>query len=362
LARLRLALIGVNHFHATGWAETVLELGDRVEVVAVYDPDPIALDRFAPEFHDPHLAARMPDELADRPRYTDLDRLLAEQGPAVSIVTLPNRLAPEAIEKLARAGVHMMVDKPGARTADEAKRAFGAAREAGVKVAVGLNKRYSPHWRAARRLIVDGRVGDLIAAEAIMATSSVAVRNPRNLLFDRATSGGGILHWLGIHDVDGLRWLSGERIVEVQAMAGTVSDATIDVEDVISVAVRFESGAIGTIHYTYVLPQLGSDGYVALRGRDGSIKLGPSTSGPGCWLEYVGKATLADPLEGQRTTFTSRKASGYGSAALAALDDLLSAIAEDRDPLATGEDIIHALEVVDAAYQSAETGSRVRLA
>jgi predicted dehydrogenase len=195
-----------------------------------------------------------------------------------------------------------------------------------------------------------------------MATSSVAVRNPRNYLFSHAASGGGVLHWLGIHDVDGLRWLTGERIVEVQAMAGIVSDETIDVEDVISVALRFASGAIGTIHYAYSLPRPGNDGYVALRGRAGSLTLGPAASGPDCWLEYVGTATLADPLEAQRSTFATREVPGYGAAALAALDDLLRAIEEDRDPLATGEDIVQALEVVDAAYRSAKSGTRVKLA
>jgi predicted dehydrogenase len=362
LARQRLALIGVNHYHATGWAETVLQLSNHVEVVAVYDPDSAALNRFAPQDHDPRLPPAMPAELASLPRYDDLERLLAEHRLDLAVVTLPNHRAPEAIVRLARSGIHLMVDKPGARTAEDARRAFGSAREAGVKVAVGLNKRYAPHWRAARQMVVSGRLGDLIAVEAIMATSSVAVRNPRNYLFSHATSGGGILHWLGIHDVDGVRWLTGERIVEVQAMAGTVSDETIDIEDVISVALRFESGAIGTVHYTYALPRTGNDGYVALRGRGGSLKLGPAASGPDCWLEYVGAATLADPLESQRTTFATRNVPGYGAAALAALDDLLRAIEEDRDPLATGEDIIRALEVVDAAYRSAKSGSRIRLA
>jgi UDP-N-acetyl-2-amino-2-deoxyglucuronate dehydrogenase len=361
LARLRLGQIGVNHFHATGWAETVLELNDLVEVVAVYDPDPAALERFAPRDRDPRLAERMPEALASLPRYSDLDRLLTEQRLNLAIVTLPNTLAPDAVVRLARTGVHMMVDKPGARTAAEARRAFGAAREAGVKVAIGLNKRYAPHWREARAMIASGRLGPLIAAEAIMATHSVALRNPRNLLFDRAISGGGILHWLGIHDLDALLWLSGERVVEVQAMTGTVSDDSIDVEDVASVSLRFESGAIGTVHYTYALPRVGGDGYVALRGRSGSLKLSSGASGRDLWLEFTGPATLADPVAVQRTTYSTAEVPGYGAAALAGLDDLIRAIEEDRDPQATGDDIVRALELVDAAYESAETGRRVHL-
>jgi len=97
-------------------------------------------------------------------------------------------------------------------------------------------------------LIAAGRLGRLISSEAIFTTSSVAVRDPKNAIFSRDLMGGGVLHWLGVHDLDVLLWLSGEPIVELQAMAGTVAGEGIDVEDVISISVRYRSGAIGTIH------------------------------------------------------------------------------------------------------------------
>ena len=52
---------------------------------------------------------------------------------------------------------------------------------------------------------------------------------------------------------------------------------------------------------------------------------------------------------------------GYGAGGLAIIDDLLRAIADDRDPLATGEDLVRALRVIDAAYRAAESGLRVRV-
>jgi predicted dehydrogenase len=228
-------------------------------------------------------------------------------------------------------------------------------------VAIGFTKRYANAWRDARALIESGRLGRLHSAEAMLVSSSVSVRSSTNYLFNREISGGGVLHWLGIHDLDALEWLTGDRVVEVNAMAANVSGKEIDVEDVITLGLRFAGGAIATLHYAYALPRPGSDGYVALRGSGGSLKLSPGAWGKESWLEWIGPGTISEPIVAQRTTYTNRDAPGYGTAALSIVADLLAAIREDRDPLATGHHVVRALELIDAAYLSAETGQRVNL-
>ena len=360
MARRRLAVVGIDHFHATGWVESIEQFGDEIEIVALYDRNPEVGRTLAPIDRDPRLSPALPERYRATPFYTDLAVLLREQKIDLALVTLPNDRAPAAITRLAEAGVHLLIDKPGARTADEARRAFAVAREAGVKVAVGFTKRYAPAWRDARALVESGRLGRLVCAEAILVSSSVAVRNPTNYLFDRATSGGGVLHWLGIHDLDILEWLTGERVVEVQAMAATVS-AGIDVEDVISLALRFGGGAIATVHYAYALPRPGADGYVAVRGTGGSVKLSPGAWGRDSWLEWTGGGAT-DSVVAERRTYTNREVPGYGTGALSVISDLLAAIREDRQPLASGEALVRSLELIDAAYRAAATGERVRLA
>ena len=143
------------------------------------------------------------------------------------MVTLPNQLAPDAVVELANSGCHVLVDKPGAVDAAGAERSVIAARTNGVKMAVAFTRRHGRSWQQVARDIRDGRLGRLLSSEAIFVTSSVPVRDPRNLIFDREQMGGGILHWLGIHDIDLILWLSGEPIVELQAMTATMSSDAV---------------------------------------------------------------------------------------------------------------------------------------
>lgn len=353
---MRVAVIGLEHYHVTGWVESLELFRDRLEIVALYDRDPARGAALAPSFHDPHLSPALDAAYRAVPFYTDLDTLLARERIELALVTLPNAAIPDAVTRLAAAGAHLLVDKPGARTGEEAAAAYRAARAAGVKVAVGLGRRFGQGWRDARAMMQQGRLGRLLTTEAIFTTSSVRVRDPRNTIFDRELSGGGVLHWLGVHDIDQMLWQTGDEIVEVQAMAANVGGDAIAVEDAVSVGLRFAGGALGTIHYAYALPRPGSDGYLAFRGEQGSVKIAPDGR-----LTWFGGGTHLDPVTAQETVYASRVVPGYGATGAAVIADLLAAIAEDRDPLATGEDLVRALRVIDAAYASARDGRRVRL-
>jgi predicted dehydrogenase len=121
-------------------------------------------------------------------------------------------------------------------------------------------------------------------------------------------------------------------------------------------AVRFAGGAVGTVHFAYALPRPGGEGYLAFRGERASVKIQPD--GATTWIT-AGNA--ADPVMTQQTTYESVRLPGYGAVGATIIDDLLHAIEEDRDPLATGEAVTAALRIIDAAYESARTGMRVRL-
>ena len=353
MSRLRLGVVGIDHYHTTGWVESLAWFEDAIEIVALYDPNPEIGRTLAPRFHDPGLSPALAERYRDLPFYSDLSRMLAEQHLDLALVTSLNRDAPGAVERLAGAGVHMLVDKPVAKTADEARRAFAAARAARVKVIVGLGKRAATGWLDARRMVESGRLGRLYSAEALFTTSSVLVRDPANHLFHEPM-GHGILSWLGVHDVDALLWIGGEPIVEVQAMTANVGGQAIEVEDAVSVALRFAGGGLGTLHFVNAFPRPGSEGYMAFRGEKGSIRIDCTGD-----LTWWGPGNRQDPVRVEQRHYELMDAGGYGAGSLIQIRDWLDAIREDRDPMVTGEDLVRALEVIDAAYESAASGRRV---
>jgi predicted dehydrogenase len=354
--RLRAVVVGIDHYHVTGWVETLELLPDDLEIVALFDPDPALRKTLAPRFVDPSLPDRLGDAYRDLPFEYDLATLIGRHRPDLALVTLPDRDAPMAIELLARAGIHLLVDKPAARSAAEARRAFGAARSAGVRVVVGLTRRYSPAARAAHDFISAGRLGRLVTGEGLFAAASVPVRGPGNPLFDPERSAGGVLAWLGIHDLDMLPWLAGEPVVEVNAMTARRGHPDLAVEDVASVSLRLAGGAVFTLHHAYALPARGYRAHIALRGLDASVELGLDES-----IAILTPGGPGGGLREERQTFDVPDAPGYGATGLAAVRDLVAAIRDGHEPLATGDHLVAALELVEAAYRSARDGRTIRV-
>jgi predicted dehydrogenase len=350
MTRLKVLVAGLDHYHVTGWVDTLGLFPDELEIVALYDPEAANGTALRPRFVDPSLPEALPASFRDLPFSTDLDRLLAEQRPDIALVTMPDRDAPAVIERLARARVHMVIDKPAALTSARARQAFDVVREHGVRTVVGLTRRYSPSARAARELIAGGRLGTLVTAEAIFATSTVRVREPANHLFDPERSAGGILAWLGIHDLDTLPWLIGEPVVEVSAMTARRGDPGLRVEDVSIVALRFAGGALAALQDSYALPARGYRTRFAVRGLDASLELGPG--------EALTLVTAGDDgrTREETTTWDEPPVPGYGAGGQAGVADLIGAIREGRETAANGELLVAALRLIEAAYRSAADG------
>jgi len=350
---MRLGVVGIDHFHTTGWVDSLEHYADKIEIVALYDPDAEMGRTLRPRYADPGLSRALDPKYAAVPFYTDLDRMIAEQHLDLALVTSLPRDAPDAIVRLAAAGVHMLADKPVARTSADCWRAADAVRAAGVKCQVGLTNRLTGGWPDMRQMVQAGRIGRLLAAEALFTTSSVAVRDPKNHLFSADHHGHGVLHWLGCHWVDALLWVSGERIVEVQAMSANVLGEEIEVEDAISVAFRFAGGGLGTMHFVNAFPRPNSDGYLAFRGVDGSLKVDSAGT-----LTFVGPGSREDPLLSEEHEYQFMDPGGYGPSAVVAIDRLLTAISTGGETPAGLDDMARALEVIDAAYESAADGGR----
>src|SRR5207245_3553934 len=119
---------------------------------------------------------------------------------------------------------------------------------------------------------------------------------------------------------------------------------------------RFEGGALGTIYLVYALPRAGGDGYAAIRGTLGSIKLTPDGA-----LTRIGAGSREDPLEEEQRRYGAADVGGYGAGALVQIRDWLDAIRTGREPRVPGEDLVRALDGIGAAAESARLGTRIQV-
>lgn len=343
--KVRFAHIGASYPHARGYLESLL-LMPEVEIVGLHDPDPQA------------ARALVPPALRDRPWYDDVGELLARERPEAVTITLPNDVTPDAIIQAAEAGVHVHAEKPCARTAAEFRPAADAIRKAGVQFALGYSRRFLPIGMAIKDMADRGILGRLVSIEARWITTSVRVRDPKHFVFSKERSGGGILHWLGCHWLDLMRWTTSSEVTEVAAILDTLSGEPISVEDTAALSLRFSNGMIGSLHSAYVTDATSDQLYFGLRGTDGWLRW--ERSGPELEVRSSNPQWIGAPT--RKIRFDPDPVGGYGgSAGIAARRSFIASFREGAPPMFTPDDALRVLEVLDAAQESSRTGKRVTL-
>ncbi|HYH12384.1 MAG TPA: Gfo/Idh/MocA family oxidoreductase, partial [Thermomicrobiales bacterium] len=221
--------------------------------------------------------------------------------------------------------------------------------------------------------------GDLLSAQVTFATSDVSLRNAaylsgriieevretgiqldggssgeRHWLFDRARSGGGVLHWLGVHWLDLLRMVTGEELDCASATLATRTSLPVDVEDVASVTLRSTSGMIATVTCGYVLPSGADQTRIAIQGTEGWVTWDGAS--PELVVESRQPAWETDARRGVRFDVESKP--GYaGALGWEALERFRSAV-QHGAPLPVGiDDAMAVLEMLDAIHREADGSS-----
>jgi predicted dehydrogenase len=171
-----------------------------------------------------------------------LGEVLRDDDIRAVLLTTPTPTHAELIERAARAGKAIFVEKPVASTLREAEAVLSVLRETGVPCQVGFQRRYDPAYAAAKRRIEAGELGRLETFRAISRDPF-----PPPLKFLRTS--GGMLVDMGIHDFDSARFFMGE-VETVYAVGRAVRDPSLAEHGLYDLAVAlltFESGALGTL-------------------------------------------------------------------------------------------------------------------
>lgn len=340
--------VGLDHHHAEPYLRTLETL--PATVTSACEPNP-AFD------------VSSVDVLDDVPVYDDFEELLAAEPLDAVFLTLPNRDTPAAIERAVDAGVDVYTEKPAARTAAELEALIERLEGGDATVCVSYPWQSHPIVTELRALSEGRFFGDVRAFDVRYVASQLAYRDTSHFIFDAEASRGGILQWLGIHWLQLLTVLLEEPITRVNARTVAGTDG-VEVEDAATLQLETGDGALGTLHCGYHLGEGLYDTRIDVYGTDGRSGWDPM----GREFDFDGETTLElDDTSGEwastphRTiTHDYEPAPGYGGLwGRAFVEAFLDACDGGGEPPVALEDALVVLRILDAAYESAETGEWV---
>jgi len=294
------------------------------------------------------------------PIYDTVEALLAHPEVDVVCVCTPSGAHLEPAVEAARAGKHVVVEKPLEVTLPRCDAIIRACDEAGVRLSAIFPSRFSPANLALKHAIEAGRFGRLTLADtAVKWWRSQEYYDSGRWRGTWELDGGGALMNQAIHNVDLLQWLMGD-VVSVQAITATLAHERIEVEDTAAAILRFRSGALGVIEAsTSAYPGLLKR--TEIHGDRGSARV--EQDDITFWSFLNNEPGDADRLK------PSGSASGGASDPKAIshaghrdqLADFLQSIDSGRPALVDGREGRKAVEIIRAIYRSARLDRPVML-
>ncbi len=246
-------------------------------------PPPAVPDLVAIAGRNEEAVAEAARRYGYKKHYTDWRDMIADDEVQLFDNGGPNDLHAEPCIAAAKAGKHVLCEKPLARNAEEAKSMLDAVQKAGVKHMVAYNYRFVPAIRQARQLIESGALGQIYHYRAVYLQEWILphYNTPMIWRLEKSKAGSGALGDLGAHIIDLGRFLVGE-MKSVSAMARTFikerpidggnGTGTVDVDDAFAAAVEFENGAIGTLEATRFAAGRKNFNCLEVNGEKGSIR------------------------------------------------------------------------------------------
>jgi predicted dehydrogenase len=328
---MKVGIVGAGFMgttHAAGWAETPAEI---VGVTAETQQEAGA------------LAKRYNAKV-----YPDLDALLADVD--VLDICSPTHLHHEMALKAAAAGKHIVCEKPLARTTKQAQEIVNACRQAGVQLLVAHVVRFFPEYALAHSAVMEGQIGN--PAVIRLHRGSYRPKKPAGNWFLDEDKSGGILMDLMIHDYDYARWVAGEvESVSARRVTELHPDAPVDYGLVI---LRHRSGALSHIAGAWAYPPPTFRTHLEIAGDRGLIEFDSGGTAPiqNLILKTGGSdapdvALPSSPVS--ESPYTTQIKEFYG------------ALADGEPARVSATDGLVAVQIAEAALESAHTGQPVKL-
>ncbi|MGP4080659.1 Gfo/Idh/MocA family protein [Pseudalkalibacillus sp. R45] len=315
---MKIGIISFAHMHAYSYASSIQKI-DGVELTGIADDDATRGAKMADTFHTKY--------------YRDVDSLLNTEIDAV-IVTSENVHHVDHVIAAAKAGKHILCEKPLAINIEDAKKMISVCKENGVILQTAFPVRFNTSIIRAKQLVEAGELGRILAMRGTNRGT-----NPGGWFIDPEKSGGGAVMDHTVHVVDIMRWLMNADVNEVYAEVDQlISDEQID--DCGILTLEFTNGVFATLDCSWSrnkeYPTWG-DVTLEIVGREGTLSIDALSQKVNVYSDEKG---LTWDYWGDDMDF-------------GLIQDFVTTVINKQEPSITGEDGMRAVEVAIAAYESA---------
>lgn len=311
-----------------------------------------------------HKATLPDDELTGYPVETDLAEALKKHKPDAVIVSNPTSLHLDVAIPAAEAGCSILLEKPLAASMERVDVLQNVVQKSGSKVLVAFQFRFHPGMVKTRELIENGEIGRVVSASVHFGEYLPAWHpweDYRKGYAARADMGGGVVA-TQCHSLDYLPWLVGKKVESVWGFADKISDLEVAADDTAKIGLRFEGGALGSLHldYNQQPPEhefriIGTNGTIKWNLADGVARIyrtphpSPSPSGrggrdEGNWDVYPLPAGWERNIMFQEQT-----------------KHFVDVVKGKVEPSCTLEDGVQVQRIISSVHESQRTGRLMRL-
>ena len=290
------------------------------------------------------------------PAHYEMDDFLARKDIDAVAVLTPSGMHPEHVIAAAKAGKHVVVEKPMALRLQDADAMIRACDEAGVKLFIVKQNRFNVPVIKAREALDAGRFGRLILGTVRVRWCRDQAYYDQDAWRGTWDQDGGVLTNQASHHVDMLEWFFGD-VVSVHARA-TTALAKIETEDTAVATLKFRNGALGIIEATTAARPTDLEGSLSILGEKGTVEIA------GFAVNQIRHWRFVDELPSDKDVvekFSVNPPNVYGFGHQAYYQHVIECLTSQRAALVDGLEGRKSLELISALYESIETGEEVAL-
>lgn len=329
---LKVAIMGLGSYGER--VAEAMRLCKKAKLVGVISGTPSKIENWQRKYGIPEKNCYNYENFDEIKNNPDID--------AVYVIT-PNGLHHDEVIRVAKAGKHVICEKPMAVNAKEGQEMIDACNKANVKLLVGYRMHFEPKTLEVIRMRKAGDFGKILFFQGLCGFT---IGDPKQWRLNKKLSGGGSIMDIGIYAINGARYMTGEDPVWVTAQETKTDPVKFKegVDETIQFEFGFPSGATASCLSTYNMNNL--DRFF-LNGEKGFAEMQPST-GYGPIMGRTNKGELTQPITVHQTV---------------QMEEMADILLADKKPVVPvdGYEALKDLKIIDAIYLAAKTGNKVEI-